>query len=157
MDQCPGLPRRTHTGEHITAVGILRLGQSLKSRCLWAAPPGGSGGVYSALSSRLVATGLCHRLPSPFCVSPRVLLSCKDAIIGFRAHLVQNDLILARYICKDLFPSGVLAEALTVDLGDTLQPTLGEALVAAAACSFTCRHPPRVALFFLQPRRACQV
>lgn len=155
MDRGPGLPRRTHTEEHGSGNSQVR-GQSLKSRCLRAAPSGGLGGVRPALSSGLMATGLCHHLPSPFCVSPRVLLSCKGAVIGFRAHSVQNDLILAHYICKDLFPSGVPTKALTVDLGDTLQPTWGEALVAVASCSFTCPHPPRVSLSF-QPRHACQV
>ena len=58
-----------------------------------------------------MATGLCHHLPIPFCVSPHVLLSYKGAVIGFRAHSVQNDLILALYIYKDLFPSGVPAKA----------------------------------------------
>ena len=103
-----------------------------------------------------MATGLCHHLPIPFCVSPHVLLSYKGAVIGFRAHSVQNDLILALYIYKDLFPSGVPAKALTVNLGDTLQPTWEEALVAVASCSFTCPRPPRVSLSF-QPRHACQV
>lgn len=84
--------------------------------------------------------------PGPFCVSPRVLLSCKNTVIGFRAHSVRNNLILACYICKDLFPSGAPSKALTVDLGDTLQPTSGEALVAVAACSFTCLRPPGAAL-----------
>lgn len=85
--------------------------------------------------------------PRPFYVSPRVLLSCKNTVIGFRAHSVWNNLILACYICKDLFPpSGAPSKALTVDLGDTLQPTLGEALVTVAACSFTCPRPPGIAL-----------